>query len=295
MRLENGKGLLDRDSQVTARTESGGDWLAGLMERGSLGEQWKPVRGANDSRNGIFRLQRHSSPAHDMENRPSPADDKDVSEKIGPEDIDELEAFTELDLYDHFLRESNGSSHRTDDDEFTMSPLLRLIFAEQERRREELQEQRRQWKRFRESRLNGRQEVDESQASLTRANNGELAGYPATQEESNSEQSFGAWRSANSNTNTDAEFLASANSPSSRPVTSTSTSTERKLLPDGSIQTKVIRRTCFADGTEESNETVNVLNNPRQADEAAQQAGNSSHSDNESYKAKTGSGWFWKE
>lgn len=293
MRLENGKGMLDRDSQATAEEESGGDWLAGLMERGSLGDQWKPVRGTNGSRNGIFRFQRHGSPMHELEKRPNTGDDSRENRKLSPRDIDELESFTELDLYDDFLRERNESSDRRDTDEFTMSPLLRLIFAEQERRREELEEQRRQWKRFRDSSSTNKPMMGES--TPTESDKRAATGYPAIQPESDGEQSFNAWRSANSNTNTDAEFLASANSPPVRAVTSTSTSTKRKILPDGSIQTKVVRRKRFADGTEESNETVDVVNSPRQTDETPQKPEDAGHPDMENDKAKKSSGWFWKE
>ncbi|KAK2763036.1 hypothetical protein FQN54_009669 [Arachnomyces sp. PD_36] len=288
MRLENGKGMLDRGlrGDTDSRKEAGGDWLAGLMERGSLGDQWKPIRGGggNGGRNGIFRFERHGLP------RGESGDGNGEGRQMGPEDIDELESLTELDLYEDFLRGANGSGRR-EDDEFTMTPLLRLIFEEQERRREELQEQRRQWQRLRESKANARQDAVEQPSSHKRGPTVD----PDIQE-SVPDQSFTAWRSANSNTNTDEEFLASANSPASRDITSTSTSTERKVLPDGSIQTKVVRRTCFADGTEESNETVNVLNNPRQTDEASQQAGDATTpSDEESGKAKSGGGWFWKE
>lgn len=294
IRVENGKEMLDRDSRDTAEREkeSGGDWLAGLMERGSLGDQWKPVRGTNGSRNGIFRFHRVGSPEHDAEKQPRTADDKGENRKLSPEDIDELESFTELDLYDDFLRERNESSNRRDVDEFTMSPLLRLIFAEQERRREELEEQRRQWKRYRESSSYNRQ-VEESKPTET--DKEEVSELPTTRKETGDGQSFNSWRTANSNTNTDAEFVASANSPSSRVVTSTSTSTERKTLPDGSIQTKVVRSTRFADGTEESNETVDVVNKPHQPDQTPQKPEEAAYPDAETDKAKKSSGWFWKE
>ena len=301
IRLENGKGLLDRDTQAAAGKESGKDWLAGLLERGSLGEQWKQVGETDGSPNGFFRLQQSGSQPSGSrlsENQSGLADGSDNRRTSG----EDTESLTELDLYDHFLQRSNESAG-SDAEESSMTPLLQLIFEEQHRRREELQKQRRQWRRFKDMTPPKSTEVDGEErprADHTDGRSQEAIQYPM-QEEAVPGQSFATWRSADTNTSTDAEFLASANSPSSPDITSTSTSTERRILSDGSIQTKVVRRTCFADGTEESNETVNVLNNPQQpngppeTDSQEQQVVNAGHATNQSDNSKKGNGWFWKD
>jgi len=49
-----------------------------------------------------------------------------------------------------------------------------------------------------------------------------------------------------------------------RSVVSTLTTTERRTLPDGSVETRRVLKKRFADGTEESNESVEVQNAPSQ-------------------------------
>jgi hypothetical protein len=71
-------------------------------------------------------------------------------------------------------------------------------------------------------------------------------------------------------------------------VISTRTTTERVRLSDGSIQTKTVKTKRFADGREETNESVEVMNPPpkSQGSVAGQESLENQHK-------KTG--WFWRD
>ncbi|KAK8173213.1 hypothetical protein IWX90DRAFT_498955 [Phyllosticta citrichinensis] len=70
------------------------------------------------------------------------------------------------------------------------------------------------------------------------------------------------------------------------PILSTVTSTERTVLPDGTVTTKVVFRKRFADGREESSETVNTTRGDAAsaAPEAAAPA-----------ESTSSGGWFWSK
>ena len=61
-------------------------------------------------------------------------------------------------------------------------------------------------------------------------------------------------------------------------------------MADGSIHTKTVKTQRFADGHEESNESVDVVNPLERQDPAAAAAG----TDQESTE-NSGNGWFWKD
>lgn len=94
--------------------------------------------------------------------------------------------------------------------------------------------------------------------------------------------------------------------PTKPSLISTLTTTERNTLPDGSVQTKVVLKKRFADGREESTETVHTTYDSQQPQSsskaiAAAAASNSvgavegSPSDSANIKSKEGQkkGWFW--
>ncbi|EOA84080.1 uncharacterized protein SETTUDRAFT_93687 [Exserohilum turcica Et28A] len=80
-------------------------------------------------------------------------------------------------------------------------------------------------------------------------------------------------------------------------ILSTLTTTERTVAPDGSITTKVMLKKRFADGREESSETVHTQRGQetdapaRDPWKALQNAQSSSSSEGEANKKKNG--WFW--
>ncbi|KAK8186970.1 hypothetical protein HDK77DRAFT_275978 [Phyllosticta capitalensis] len=67
------------------------------------------------------------------------------------------------------------------------------------------------------------------------------------------------------------------------PILSTVTTTERTVLPDGTVTTKVVFRKRFADGREESSETLNTTR--ADASTAPEQPA----------EKKNGGGWFWSK
>lgn len=73
-------------------------------------------------------------------------------------------------------------------------------------------------------------------------------------------------------------------------ILSTLTTTERSVAPDGSVTTKVVLKKRFADGREESSETVHTQRGhemkPWQASRAPQM-------EKAGEESKKSSGWFW--
>ncbi|KAK4906303.1 hypothetical protein LTR66_017729 [Elasticomyces elasticus] len=100
LRLENGKPMLNRDS--TGKSESGKDWLHGLVKRGSLGDQWSRSR---------------SVPEKEIDDESTSAD-------------------TELELYERFLSDIE-SREREFFSGISESPLIRLLLAEKRQQQEE--------------------------------------------------------------------------------------------------------------------------------------------------------------
>lgn len=139
LRIENGKAMLDRHPQGERTNESGKSWLAGLIQRGSLGDGWSHVS-QPDGEGEYFKFQCITS------NDASPNHEGMSQEKVPSE---EGKQFSELDLYDNFLHKvSHGAavSHT--------SPLLRAILEERKQQRQELEELQLQWREmFREKEM----------------------------------------------------------------------------------------------------------------------------------------------
>jgi len=83
--------------------------------------------------------------------------------------------------------------------------------------------------------------------------------------------------------------------PEKPSIISTLTTTERKTLPDGSVYTKVVLKKRFADGNEESSETVHTTA-PRQdfAHNLSDADADADGSPSSGRKEKKG-GWFWSK
>ncbi|KAJ9258042.1 hypothetical protein DTO207G8_1819 [Paecilomyces variotii] len=268
LRLENGKPMLDRDTESSRRKEKGSNWLRGLVERGSLGDRWKYIPTANgNGHSGML----YGSQAEEDNKDNKPALPSPESKELVQRDTERFEPVSELDLYDRFLQDIEARE-REFSREFSQSPLLRLLHEERQRYRDEIEERRRRLQRI--SKIDGSQD---NESWLDLISGGNKHSVPET---TNDTAEATAVNPATAN--------GSTASPSSV-VVSTMTSTERRTLPDGTVQTKTVKTKRFADGREESNESVEVLN-PQHSSQQKSESGDSQISDKASRR-----GWFWKE
>ncbi|KAK2814120.1 hypothetical protein FQN50_000524 [Emmonsiellopsis sp. PD_5] len=270
LRIENGKEMAHDGSRGNQK-EHPKDWISGMISRGSLGDHWKQLQNNPEGFfNHVFRISPDNTTrvqrSGDSATAPFPENDHDRDH-----DPEEDKWLTELDLYDSFLHHVNESS----DEESSMSPLLKLIVEAQRKHRREVQEEHREWKRAI-SDKDQKPPADEHQEGFDRPG-------PMTQTDSDI--------ATHSKTSTQ-------NLTPSTYLTSTITTTEKKTLPDGSIQTTVNRTKQFSDGSEESSETIHVENhnhtllnnettNPPDEPGTPEQTG-----DQDSLKK---GGWFWKD
>ncbi|KXG49606.1 uncharacterized protein PGRI_055740 [Penicillium griseofulvum] len=253
LRLENDKPMLDRDASVT-RSEAGKDWIQGLVKRGSLGDKWKYVNGKDGQPwSGIT----FSGVGLGLDQNQPRSWSWSLPEKE-KESADTKEAESELDLYERFLRDIENRER-----EFfrgaSESPLLRLLLDERRQQQEELEKYRRSTPRVDEH------SRDDNENWIDLVSGGNKNSVPETAED----------------LPTDIETKpAEAVSEAKSRVVSTMTRTERVRLPDGSVQSKTVNTRRFADGREESDESVEV-SHPQ---EGAKTESNTSKN-----------GWFWKD
>ncbi|KAJ5365850.1 hypothetical protein N7517_008736 [Penicillium concentricum] len=249
LRLENDKPMLDRNTSVT-RSEAGKDWIQGLVKRGSLGDKWKYVNGREGhpwsgitfSGAGPEQNQSHSW---------------SLPEK---EQSADTEADSELDLYERFLHDIENRER-----EFfrgaSESPLLRLLLEERRQQQEELEKYRRSPPKLDEH------SRDDNENWIDLVSGGNKKSVPETAKDLPTEIETKP---------TEAEAVLEAQPR----IISTMTRTERVRLPDGSVESKIVNTRRFADGREESDESVEV-----------------SHPQ-EGYKPGSDTsknGWFWKD
>ncbi|KAL1970809.1 hypothetical protein VTN77DRAFT_2643 [Rasamsonia byssochlamydoides] len=268
VRIENGQPMLDRSPDSDSRKETGNEWLRGLVQRGSLGNNWKLIAGPNDNSPCHIVLerveQRDNGKSSTSESSPAKVEDKRNVES------EKAEAETELDLYDRFLQDIFDTHEREYSRAFADSPLMRLLYDERKRHLEQWEERRRQWEKYYRERENWLEHADSGNKSDTR----------------------------NAESDLSAELRSSGDVNSEPSVVSTLTTRERRTLPDGSVQTKIVKTKRFSDGREESNESVEVVNPPAQPTRASDS--NSSASDgNQDGKpgnedGKPNGGWFWR-
>ncbi|WEW56142.1 hypothetical protein PRK78_001577 [Emydomyces testavorans] len=235
LRVENGKEILDRDTLITHKEESGKDWLAGMIERGSLGDGWEHVR-RDGGRWDYFK--------YHYEDRfpPETNSKKGLRQQNREIENEKEEELTELDLYDAFLRDVND-----DDDRVPKSPLLSIILETREKQRKELEELRKQWRA-----VNDRDHLHDDVSPELSNTTTELDHY---------ERQFNSTSQgrAASNVQADTSIPSEPSADSSR-VVSTVTTKEHRTLPDGTVRTKVVVNKRFADGREESVETEEISN-----------------------------------
>ncbi|KAJ5562987.1 hypothetical protein N7535_002567 [Penicillium sp. DV-2018c] len=243
LRLENGKPMLNRDTPT--KQETGSDWLQSLVKRGSLGDRWKLVpHSEGQPWSGITYS--------------GPADPKQDQSRALLEE--EESADTELDLYERFLQDIENRER-----EFfrgaSGSPLLRLLLDERRQQQEELENYR-------------------SSVPMTADD------HNSNENEFSTDIAPGAIKtpvsefSKDSSTEMETKPTTVASKTELPRVVSTINRTERVRLADGSVRTKTVNTKRYADGREESDESVEV-SHPQEG----------SGSDPEKPK----NSWFWKD
>lgn len=248
LRVENGQTLLDQITESDRSRQPENEWLRGLVQRGSIGSNWR-LTGPDDSRHGLA-LER-SQQYNGMNGNLRTEQQKENEKENKKENKNEnVERETELDLYDRFLNDI-ASAHERYSRAFADSPLMRLL-EEERKRHVEQQEDPREF----------HSEKTESKDWLEYTANGnrELLDSQYTNDQSSAEPN----------------------------VVSTMTRSVRRTQPDGSISTKTIQTKRFADGREESNESVEVIPPPAQKN-----ANQQSSSDEEKGDNNSSGGWFW--
>ncbi|KAL4758959.1 uncharacterized protein BDW70DRAFT_140600 [Aspergillus foveolatus] len=269
LRLENGEPMLDRESGTVAKSESGKEWLAGLVKRGSLGKHWKFSSGSESqpwTSITLDRLDHFDRP----KNEASPS--VPAPEKTGSDSTTEVSnnrPATDLDLYDRFLadidareREFFGAFH---------SPLLQFLLEDRRRGRFGIFP----------SETNNK---DDTESWLDLVSGGSKHTVPEAKDESESTEAHLSREPASSPAATE---VRAENPPVQNYVVSNSVSTERIRLPDGSVKTKTVRTKKYADGREETNSSTEVVNPPQGDQSSDQQSGQQPN--------QTKSGWFWRD
>ncbi|KAL4923755.1 uncharacterized protein BDV17DRAFT_276331 [Aspergillus undulatus] len=250
LRLENGKAMLDRDSGSLAKRESGYEWLQGLVKRGSLGTGWKFSAGSDAQPSSITldnsRREDRSLTDTEQEQSVTPTSDEAHAKPL-----------TEQDMYDRFLADIDAREREFASD-FHNSPLLRFLLEERRRNRNGLFPSERDFN-------------DETETWLELVSGGSKKSVPDTQStETPLEPAPAALESPVTTDKASAENY----------VVSTQTSTSRVTLPDGSIQTKIVKTKRFADGRVETDSSTDVSHPPQRE--------GGSESDGKS-------GWFWRD
>lgn len=256
IRLENGKSMLDNDTLQAGKTENGTEWLHGLVKRGSLGDRWKYSSGGSESSpwSGITFTGHSSDKSRAL---PEPRPETETESKRRPESENQ-EADTELDLYERFLRDIEEREQQLLRGEVG-SPLVRFLLEE---RRREQEQSRRQGS----SQYDDDQGTEDTESWLDLVSGGNRKSVPETPPDL-----------------TETKQAGITQEPTPARVISTMSRTERTRLADGSVETKIVKTKRYADGREETDESVEVTH-PRSNE-------GSGGSENQS----RGGGWFWKD
>ncbi|PGH35739.1 hypothetical protein GX50_01452 [[Emmonsia] crescens] len=257
LRVENGKNMLNGDLGAVVRKELPKDWISGMICRGSLGPHWTHVReGSNDYFN--YRYSQSTTDGNGAGKREISQSGSANEHDDREHDMQEDKWLTELDLYEKFLNRVNEPSDV--ENMPLVSPLMGMIIEDRLRRRRRLLEQQRRWERTTENKV-----LDTQDGGL------------------------------DAESNNTAAVQTSQPSPPAPYVTSTITTTERKALPDGSVQTTITQKKRFSDGKEECNETVHVENaNQAPAGSESRQLQCLEQTNDQGSEKKKG-GWFWKD
>jgi hypothetical protein len=262
LRLENGKPMLDREPSTTlVKKESGTEWLKGLVQRGSLGDRWKYVSGPDGQGWSGITLE-SIEPTDKDRSRPGESPTQQTQAEASWKDTKSAPE-TELDMYDQFLADIEARERDFFKGVYE-SPLLRSLLEERRRLKEEIEPFEKE----------GRSKDTDSWVDLV--SDGDKNTVPETAPQLASGPS------------TTGETRPTSTASEQQPyVVSTRTTTERIRLPDGSIQTKTVKTKRFADGREETNESVEVMNPPQKSQDSV--AGQ------EALEDQKKRGWFWRD
>lgn len=259
IRLENGKPMLDREPGAVSQRESGTNWLRGMIQRGSMGDNW--ILNQDDGHpNGISIIRRNQVPSSSEQ----PASDAETQQ-------------TEQDMYEQFLQGLEARRREAANESRTLFSLL------EDRAGNFSRPFRSPWDEdFQAQRKSFFQNLDDIEASFLSGDASKDSPVPKTLQSSTS--------STSSATEVHQDEPTPAVAQDQHRVISTHTNTNRVRMADGSIHTKTVKTQRFADGHEESNESVDVVNPLERQDPAAAAAG----TDQESTE-NSGNGWFWKD
>lgn len=248
LRATNGQELLDQSTEPERSAQSADKWLRGLVQRGSLGNNWR-LLGPESSPYGVSfeKFEQHGNDERGKDLQPS----QDTRESRAGD----VDSETELDLYDRFL-EDIVNAHGRYSHAFADSPLMRLL--EEERKRHMQQEETSQ-------RLMQESVQSKDWLEYTSDGNKNLLASQSTPDN-----------------DSDADSR----------VVSTMTRSVRRTLADGSISIKTVKTKRFADGREESDESVEVTP-PPSADANSLQSRRASDDDKQDKGSQGGGGWFW--
>ena len=259
IRLENGKPMLDREAGAVSKGESGTNWLRGMIQRGSMGDNW--ILNQDDGHpNGISIMRRSQLPSSSEQ----PDSDENKTQQ------------TEQDMYEQFLQDLEDRRREAANESRTLFSLL------EDRAGHFSRPFRSPWDEdFQAQRKSFFQNLDDIEASFLSGDAAKESPDPETLQSSTS--------STSSATEVHQDEPTTAVAPAQPRVISTHSNTNRVRMADGSIHTKTVKTQHFADGHEESNESVDVVNPLERQDPAAAAA-----ADHESSKS-SGNGWFWKD
>ncbi|KAF4214845.1 hypothetical protein CNMCM6805_007909 [Aspergillus fumigatiaffinis] len=262
LRLENGKPMLDREPSTTlVKKESGTEWLKGLVQRGSLGDRWKYVSGPDGQGWSGITLE-SVEPTDKDRSRPGESPTQQTQAEASWKDTKSAPE-TEMDMYDQFLADIEARERDFFKGVYE-SPLLLSLLEERRRLKEEIEPFEKE----------GRSKDTDSWLDLV--SDGDKNTVPETAPQLASGPS------------TTGETRPTSTASEQQPyVVSTRTTTERIRLPDGSIQTKTVKTKRFADGREETNESVEVMNPPQKSQDSV--AGQ------EALEDQKKRGWFWRD
>ncbi|KAJ5665230.1 uncharacterized protein N7477_007678 [Penicillium maclennaniae] len=242
LRLENGKPMLDRDTSTAGKAENGAEWLHGLVRRGSLGDRWKYVTGS-DSHPWTGITFDTSRNENTRVLPEKPAESQQNGEK----------AESELDVYDRFLQDIEARE-REFLESVQESPLLRLLLDERRKEQDAPQNYQHGFPS-----VEDKQGDDDDESWLDLVSGGNRKSVPESPPEPTSISEAKPAR-----------------------VVSTMSRTERKRLADGSVQTTIVKTKRYADGREETDESVETTQPLSGEGQSAE--------DN-----KSKGGWFWKD
>lgn len=249
LRLENGKPMLDRQALKAGETETEKDWLHGLVKRGSLGDRWKYVSGTDDQPWSSMTFEGRSEDRRALQ---------DKEEELSETTENREEAESELEMYERYLEDLEARSRELLQG-FSQSPILSLLLDERQRRHDG-------WNQSQQgmAHTEDEQRSEDTETWLDLVSGGNRKSVPETPVEKATTES-----------------VKPIDGKAPR-VISTISHTERRRLEDGTIQTKIVKTRRFADGREETDESVEVTN---------PQSGDGKSSDG----TKSGGGWFWKD